>query len=337
MLEDPYDCFSGEQFNIGEIIVVGDGQGGQNGENQFPIARGPEDSELTGNLQNRFNEPADSGGFYDDWQDPDANEEFREKLGQQEAQTDLSKVSVKQIPYQLRTPLWKFVFYCRTFENGSDAEYRVKIKDLKKAIDAYYASTGTGEFKELFNAEHIAEIRKMYGRLFGPYKLNGTSLAVLHQPLIQPLLYVAHKPFEEEDYSSYKPNHYATLLTGDIELKSTEALELFQDYYQYYLDDVQLLQVMHHGSDYNWPFGVRNRKLHECPEFIINHGAGKAHHPGKEVIKFLHHHNPHHVYLNNELTTIAYAYYWANRLKYAYCKTAVINFKKPIFQVPAVI
>ena len=103
---------------------------------------------------------------------------------------------------------------------------------------------------------------------------------------------------------------HATLMTGDLELNTREKLNLFQDYYDAHLDEVAYFQVMHHGSDKNWPFGIPESRLHTFPDYVINHGAGRKHHPGPEVTKLLRSVNPHNTMLNNELTTLRYAIFY---------------------------
>jgi|GEM_PF-3038849 len=317
MMEDPYTYFSGEEFDIGEIIVVGGGPENRVVESGRPIAPGP-GSQSADREQLNFGKQET---YTDDWQDEDINLDFYQQIKTHNPDADLGKVSVKTIPYQMRTPLYKFVFYVRTMEGGSDTDARLKIEQLKKQINAYYygqlkdPKSTVKEFKDLFGAVHIKEITRIYGSVFGGTgKLNGTSLAVFHQSTLSPEGYI---PFQfmlnRFPRLRLQRNEHGSLMTGDLDLETKEKLELFQDYYQHYLQDVGYFQVMHHGSDRNWPFGVPASKLHTFPAYVINHGAGRAHHPGKEVGKLLHRHRPHHVFLNNEFTPLTYGYYFRLR------------------------
>lgn len=317
MLEDPYTYFSGDGFDIGEIIVVGGGAEAQILEPGRPVAPGP-DSEANFRATSDFPK---NRGYADDWQDEQDNQLLFLELNRHDPKADLNKVSVKSIPYQMRTPLYKFIFYCRTMEGGSNTDARLKIELLKKQIDAYYHSklhdlkARVSEFKDLFNKVHLKEITRIYGSVFGgAAKLNGTSLAVYHQTTLSPEGYNATQTHDVRfPVRGFTRKELGSLMTGDLDLETKEKLELFQDYYQYYLPDTGCFQVMHHGSDRNWPFGVPASKLHTFPAYVVNHGAGRAHHPGKEVGKLLRRHRPHHVYLNNEFTPVVYGYYFRLR------------------------
>jgi hypothetical protein len=206
-------------------------------------------------------------------------------------------------------------------EGGRDADAKLKIEQLKKQINAYYygelkdPKSKVTEFKDLFGAVHIKEITRIYGSVFGgANKLNGTSLAVFHRSVLSPEGYLPYHILMNRVYRPCLQRHeHGSMMTGDLDLETKEKLELFQAYYQHYLSDVGYFQVMHHGSDRNWPFGVPASKLHTFPAYVINHGAGRAHHPGKEVGKLLRRHCPHHVFLNNEFTPLSYGYYFGLR------------------------
>lgn len=312
MMEDPYRYFSGDEFEIGEIIVVGGGPDNQTLVPGRPVAPRPEND-------NNFKEERSFGKnreYEDDWQDDETNHYYYQQLADREPGTNLQKISLKIIPYQMRTPLYKFIFYCRTMEGGSDADAKLKIEQLKILINTYFEEqrikSRVTEFKDLFDKLHLKEISRIYGSVFGGAgKLNGTSLAVYHQSTLSPEEYTPLQTMAIRfPWPGWHRMELGSLLTGDLDLETKEKLELFQDYFQHYLARTGYFQVMHHGSDRNWPFGIPSSNLHTFPAYIINHGAGRAHHPGKEVGKLLRRHRPRHVFLNNEFTPVIYGYYF---------------------------
>lgn len=316
MMEDPYTYFSGGNFDIGEIIVVGGGPQNQTVESRRPVAPAPDGDNFRSEELN-FGKARDY--YADDWQDEDLNLAFFEQINDYDPAGDFSKVSVKTIPYQMRTPLYKFIFYCRTMENGTDADARLRILELKKHINNYYSDqlkkSKLSEFKDLFNAIHIKEVARIYGGVFGgTNKLNGTSLAVYHQTTLSAEGYLAFQYLPTRFKPTVKKRQeLGSMMTGDLDLESKEKLELFQEYYKHYLPEIGYFQAMHHGSDRNWPFGIPSSRLHTFPAYIVNHGAGRSHHPGKEVGKLLRRKCPLNVYLNNEFTPVTYGYAFSLR------------------------
>jgi hypothetical protein len=313
MMQDPVSYFSGDGFNVGRIIVVG---GPDNTERQIvpTVAPPPSDNEKGRQETDAIKEEVT---YENEWQEPDENVLLYQELKSSSPDADFNKVDVVRVPYQLRTPLYKFVFYCRKMEGGSDVDYINKIRELRLQVDGYLTAKKSEPghagmtFKDLFDGIHIKEIGRIYGRVFGPGKLNGTSLAAYHQSILRPggqFLY--HHYDIRFGYPTILTQGLGSLMTGDLDLETNEKLTLFQDYYRHYLPTVGVFQVMHHGSDKNWPFGIPHSRLHEFRAYVINHGAGRAHHPGGEVSKLLRKENPKHVYLNNEFTPLQYGHYY---------------------------
>ncbi|NCD67835.1 MBL fold metallo-hydrolase [Mucilaginibacter agri] len=316
IMEDPYGYFSGQEFNIGQIIVVRGGDEEITLQGQFPKAPFP--TEGNNEAPELIDTNSDSDKYYqEDGQEDNRNLQFFARLRDEDPSAEAGKVKVRHLPYQLRTPLYKFIYYTLSEEDGSDADLKAKTAALRKAVDDYLAakkidtSAGVNSFKDLFNAVHIKEITRIYGSIFGAHKLNGTSLAVFHKFSLEPGGYEIFQRHPLGWHSLYRVDRkHATLMTGDLKLGTLEKLRLFQDYYHANLDDVSYFQVMHHGSDKNWPFGFSESRLDSFPAYVINHGVGRKHHPGPEVTKLLRSIRPHNILLNNELTLLRYAIFY---------------------------
>ncbi|WP_431199563.1 MBL fold metallo-hydrolase [Mucilaginibacter sp. P19] len=317
MMQDPYAYFSGEGFDIGQIIVVRGGGTETSLQERIPVAPAPSES---GNINpEQVDLTKDGDEYYSDMveQDDHLNQQFFAQLQSEDPNIDPVRVKVRHLPYQLRTPLYKFIFYTLSEEDGSDADLKIKKAALRKAIDDYWVTakhdtaSGVKSFQDLFNAKQIKEITRIYKRIFGAAKLNGTSLAVFHRFAMEPGGYeiLQRHPFGWSHLYQVGRQH-ATLMTGDLELNTREKLILFQDYYHVHLEEVSYFQVMHHGSDKNWPFGVPESRLHTFPDYVINHGVGRKHHPGSEVTKLLRSVKPYNTMLNNELSMLRYTIYY---------------------------
>jgi len=316
MMQDPYGYFTGEGFDIGQIIVVRGGGAETNIQERNPKAPLPsEGSNINPEQIDLYKEDEYYQDKYE--QDDDLNELFFAQLKSQEPDADPERIKIRHLPYQLRTPLYKFIFYTLAEEDGSDVELKRKTAALRKEVDEYFAaairnpSSGLTTFQDLFNAKHIKEIARIYRGIFGADKINGTSLAVFHRFALEPGSYdVFQRHHIGMRHLYHVDRKHATMMTSDLELNTREKLNLFQDYYHVHLDEVAYFQVMHHGSDKNWPFGVPESRLHTFPDYVINHGVGRKHHPGTEVTKLLRSVKPHNTLLNNELTRLHYSIYY---------------------------
>ncbi|QKJ28232.1 MBL fold metallo-hydrolase [Mucilaginibacter mali] len=317
MMQNPYVYFSGEGFNIGQIIVVRGGGTETNLQDRSPKAPSPSESSNLNTEQFDLNKDEDEY-YQDEYEQNDSlNEQFFRQLQIEDPNADPDKVKVRHLPYQLRTPLYKFIFYTLSEEDGSDIEIKRKTAALRKAVDDYFAAakrdatSGVSTFQDLFNAKPIKEIARIYRRIFGAAQLNGTSLAVFHRFTLESGGYdIFHRHHSGMRHLYHVNRNHATMMTGDLELNTREKLILFQDYYHAHLDEIAYFQVMHHGSDKNWPFSVTESRLHTFPDYVINHGLGRKHHPGPEVTKLLRSVKPHNTLLNNELTKLHYSIYY---------------------------
>lgn len=77
------------------------------------------------------------------------------------------------------------------------------------------------------------------------------------------------------------------LLTSDCYLLERDDVEAFLDKYKYYLTDIWLFQIPHHGSKENSDAVLHSNIPYYCKCFI-NYGTGNTHkHPSNEVIESL--------------------------------------------------
>ena len=321
MLMDPIGYFSGNGFNVQEIIVIGDGGGPASSEQRSAGAPSPDQFRPAKELADNGNPESDPHfkTFDDPWDIPGPITEFKSQWLAAETAVNFEKVQVKVTPYKMTAAHWQFIFYCRKTESGSSAAIKAKALRLRNAIDAYFAvqaaipASGVSTFSDLFNVSHLPELQRIYKSIYGRTKLNTTSLTTYHEPLKEPDCYHSYNLNRTTWPHHFElPMKYATMLTGDLELNSQEKLDLFLNYYRHYMERIYHLQVMHHGADKNWPHTFIRKEMLLVEEFIINHGAGRKSHPGAKVIKLLRAHRPDHVLLNNELTNVAYGY-WFDR------------------------
>lgn len=316
MLEDPYKYFTGDQFNILEIVVIGGAAGNENPEIIGPIAPGPGQSDEGSQGQPVQFDAENLLEFSDSVQDEADNLSFLNHIKETEESVVAEKIKVAQMPYEMRVALWRFIFYCRTEEESYADGLDKQIETLTTYIDNYYKDqlkkpkTDVKGFKDLFNNKHIKEIKKIYVSIFGPNKLNGTSLTLYHEPLIKPMFYTPFWPPHHVFNGSTDRLRIGHLLTGDIDLEDDFKLSMFQNYFQFYLSRVAMFHVMHHGSDHNWPFIVSKSELDQFPAYVICHGLGRKHHPGKLVVAHLRGLNTKHILLNNELTRLKSGWYY---------------------------
>ncbi len=315
MMQDPYGYFSGENFDIGRIIVVRGGEGNTNVSERNPNTTSPSKSSNDNRAQHDYKN--DDSQYEEFVQMGKINDIFSNNLEGEELSVTPKIVRVRHLPYQLKTPHYKFIFYTLSEEDGSSVELIAKTDALRTKVNSYYnakradPTSGVASFSDLFNEEHIKVISRIYGQIFGPSKINSTSLSVLHQITTESHDILIGCDFKFCTCKFW--NHdgrYATLMTGDLELNTREKLNLFQNYYNSHLNEVGVFQVMHHGSDKNWPFGLAESQLSNFPNYVINHGVGRKHHPGTEVTRLLRGLRPHNVMLNNELNKLRYSMYW---------------------------
>jgi hypothetical protein len=156
---------------------------------------------------------------------------------------------------------------------------------------------------DLFEPDVVTKMKDRYlDKIKG--SINNTSLVTYHGPAFK----------REDDFftvSSLCETEYqwGTLLTGDIELNGPNSSKTIVDYFKNYIGQICCFQVPHHGSKHNWYFNPKNT-FYNCkfPNLIINHGLGRNHHPGIELITELQENCPDStIHLNNELYSFNYS------------------------------
>lgn len=158
----------------------------------------------------------------------------------------------------------------------------------------------------MFNNKYKKQIKKLYQNYFNK-DLNYTSLVVYHAPIIPQnksgLSYLYGGSFY---YRKWVSKRLGTMLNGDLYLQDDGDYQPYFNYFtQSYFDRCDFFQVPHHGSSANWRFfpnGLQNIKF-----YIINHGLGRKHHPGIDVINdIMQNSSSKHIALNNEAHSLNY-------------------------------
>lgn len=275
MLQDPVGYFSGPEFNIGSITIVGGPEGPPTDEINNIVP--PEGI----NLKNMsFPETEEKLEFHDNRRNKDIDKKLFKaiKKGEIESKNEnWSNVTYFNSPYLLSigTGIWEFYFYLQEMDNivlQTRFENDVDLLLKKYKISIF----------EIFDKKYIKNLRTLYEGI--NKDLNVTSLVLYHGPLF---IYENLRTDTLEDKKkiyitdNLKPG---TIMTGDISIFSDDELNSLVKYYRKYIDLVFVFQVPHHGSKDNWNFDHDN-SLENFAFYIINHRFKINKHPSKSVIK----------------------------------------------------
>ena len=291
MMRDPVLYFS-EMGNIKEIIVIGapdDKDEIENGNLVIPPGDKPpfdNGNNNTGTL-----------GFDDDY-DKERADSFYESIPSSE-QRKLPKIKYIAIPYRLSVGIatWEFLFYLK---KGN--EYDIII-DFNKAVDTLVKEYG-GSIYTLFEEEPMRELKKRYKTYIGG-TMNSTSLVTYHGPAFR----INNEDYGVKSSIIAEGDKFSTLLTGDIDMDGVKKIKSLERYFGGNLENILCFQVPHHGSANNWLIQPTKNVLHGFPHYIINHGLGRPHHPGEEVITDIQVKCPDAgIHLNNEVSRFDYEF-----------------------------
>lgn len=181
---------------------------------------------------------------------------------------------------------WKFKFYCAP--NPNSGKLRQALKGAGIDPDKIPASLPGS----------IDAIRKVYHKLFGARKQNGTSLICYHGPMT-PLSKKQGSLSLHHPYSNgarqvlgeltmnpgscgkgSKPMQDAQVLAGDAEID----LPAYRQHFSAELQEVRSFCLSHHGADANWDVDLLNAHP-MCPFWVCSYGLGNTYgHPGPKAV-----------------------------------------------------
>jgi len=252
MLSDPIAFFTGDDFNIDRIIIIG-GPDLPPGSENGPIPVLPDETEI-GKLSdnafrmNIFGKPVEDN--------------LIAELTTKFSGNPHHKVNFYKTPFLITSGnLWEFQFYNQESNNSVLVEkFRIEVE---KMIDEEGIT-----IRDIFEKQYRAMIRTLYRRGFG--NINQTSVIVYHGPLRS----WGILPYYKE----------GTFLTGDINFSRkknlTPALIFFRDY----LEKVSVFLVPHHAAKNNWSFSHPSI-LDNFEAYVFCAGLNRTHHPDKRVLE----------------------------------------------------
>ncbi|MBO9566013.1 MAG: MBL fold metallo-hydrolase [Niastella sp.] len=294
LLQNPVEYFTGGDFNINEIIVVGT----------------PDDEDdvksSTTSLVNQVAADADTDRLgFTDHIDEEGSANFSASIEQGEKGSELqTKTTIKfyQIPFRftIGDKDWEFVIY---HKKGYRHNLIYRVTEEVKRIAGVKRS-----IYSLFDEEEIRKIKKLYFDMLKS-NMNSTSLIVLHSK--------CQNKYNEDEYIIYYKDdlpvpRFGTMLTGDIDLDGPVKVRKLRDYFDRYFDDVKFFQIPHHGSKENWKVNNSSGYLYSFPFYVVNSGKkdsgnNKFDHPSEEVLADIIRNNQKaKIFLNNEEQEFCY-------------------------------
>lgn len=280
MLQNPINFFSGERFNIDEIILVGGPDDDDENSNDETIPKPPRDKKSL----NKLNEDKNINiEFITNYRKGNNRNKFIKRLEEREIYLyENDKLQFLNKPYSLRNNFWEFVFYLKKHDNN------ILIKNFTNDVNILLGKYKI-DIRDIFNIDYINEIRRIYRKYYGK-NLNATSLVTYHGPLFN--IDTDNEVYYSDMRSSWWCsndcicNKMGTLLTGDIDISTQPSKTKLLNYFNTYVDQVCIFQVPHHGAKLNFP--LRNTTgLEIFCNYVINHGLGRKHHPSIDVVDFI--------------------------------------------------
>jgi hypothetical protein len=302
LVTNPTEFFTGDRFNIGDIVYIDQGGSNEGGENIAPDDNLKFDRELE--------EDFDFGEFFMEL--PESDEEAKEKILGDDY--NLNGDNTRFLSFNTRltvgAELWEFVFYHRKTSDETD------ITNFSTAIDQFCKDEGNIKVRELFTLERIKMVKKLYqDHIEGD--VNYSSLCVFHQPMFRSTIGGYTRIMGTNELNSillpwrwrhrrWRYSRSGTLLTGDQFLKKDFDFNPFYHYFNSRMNRTEIYQVPHHGSSSNWRDMPCELNRHDIGCYVINHGYINRNHPNPLVLRNLLTFVNREVVLNNEHTRLEY-------------------------------
>lgn len=275
LLEDPLTYFGGDNFDIGEIIVIG-GPDLPPSENPDLFIPGPplqqaeintETNELSVHVANK------------ELSEKDQDRRLRQfSIAWDPTVINSRKLSVYKSPFSLYVgAFWEFLFY--NVEGADTAKMTNFEHDLRKWM-AKEKLTLTDIFKD----EHRSTVRSLYNNHYS--RLNQTSLILYHNAIEgqkNSAFTINSREYHPADKEVESKENTGTLLTGDLSLNYQKTRDNLLAFYKHRLDRVGIFLVPHHAAKANWAF-KHPSGLEDFEAYIVSAGVKRKHHPSPKVL-----------------------------------------------------
>ncbi|NCI51366.1 hypothetical protein GWC95_15665 [Sediminibacterium roseum] len=275
ILEDPLTYFGGDNFDIGEIIVVG-GPDQPPADNPDLFIPGPPLEQVAINTEtNELRVYIPSKALSDEDQ---VTQLPRFTIAWDPTVVNPWKLSLYKSPFSLFVgAFWEFHFY--NVEGTDSAKMMSFERDLRK-----WMAKEKLEPTDLFKDEHRSTVRSIYTKHYS--RLNQTSLILYHNAIegqtnsAFTLNSVEYHPADEAVEST---ENTGTLLTGDLSLSAKKTRENLLAFYKHRIDRVGIFLVPHHAAKANWAF-KHPSGLEDFEAYVVSAGVKRKHHPSPKVL-----------------------------------------------------
>jgi hypothetical protein len=201
---------------------------------------------------------------------------------------------------------WQFKFFNKKIDVSLLSNFKTKLKSLLKTPN----DPTQAEITNALSSSRITiqNLKSVYVGVFGSNKLNDTSMMLVNTPK-SPKTEIAicngQKKFYHRHHLRYLCcdyryrdrninhiyNNYAFLLTGDIKLNDSCSDELESKWGQTTLEQIQILQIPHHGANHYLTSSALDR-FTSINYGVINYGLGNQYrHPSKHIIDLIYNAN----------------------------------------------
>ncbi|CAF4075530.1 unnamed protein product [Rotaria sp. Silwood2] len=161
MLQNPIDFFSGDRFNIDEIVIVGGPEENDSDQIINPDRIPPKES------NGKIND-AKSFKFSADYLSGKEKAKRLKYIANSEGFTaNLNKVQFLKIPHLVLIDIWEFIFYVKGCKSDAHEEFKNEINSFQTDYSLTMA--------EMFSVNNLKRIKSIYSTHFGA-NLNVTSM-----------------------------------------------------------------------------------------------------------------------------------------------------------------
>jgi hypothetical protein len=255
--------------------------------------------------------PDDSGNSTTDPKPFDDNPEFEFKITKfldkntvvQEADKQENVHHHYDSGYIELNHFWQFKFFNKKLDNSLLSKIKTEIKSLLKTPNDPTQDDITNAISS--SSITIQNLKSIYENVFGPYKMNDTSMLLLNtpkSPKSQITICNCQKILNNRQHLRYlccnnryryikHIHNYSFLLTGDIKLNDSCSDELESKWGQRTLDQIRILQIPHHGAN-KYLTKVALDRFSGVNYGVINYGLGNQYrHPSKHTIELIYNAN----------------------------------------------
>lgn len=220
---------------------------------------------------------------------------------------------------------WQFKFFNKKLDVSLLSHLKTELKSLLKTTNDPTQDDITNALSS--SRITIQNLKSLYESAFGKNKMNDTSMLLLNtpnSPKSEIRICNCQNKFNNTNHLRYlccnnryrcirHRNKYAFLLTGDIKLNDSCLNELESKWGQTTLDQIQILQIPHHGANHYLTSGALDR-FTSVNYGVINYGLGNQYrHPSKHIIDLIHYANtPMNLMHATQLNRVRFVYFLGN-------------------------